>query len=51
MENLYEKINTEKNAVRRYAPDVLNIPDLLQIAYNAGKNGELFEMEWVENEY
>lgn len=27
MENLYEKINTEKNAVRRYAPDVLKIPE------------------------
>lgn len=35
----------------RNLSDVFNIPDLLQMAYNAGKNGELFEMEWVENEY
>ena len=27
MENLYEKINIEKNAVRRYAPEVLKIPE------------------------
>ena len=26
MENLYDKISTEKNAIKKYAPDVIEIP-------------------------
>lgn len=29
MENLHERITTEKNAVRKYAPDVLKVPEYI----------------------
>ena len=40
----------EDNNLSRSFSDVYNIPDLLQLAYEAGKNGELFNIEYIESD-
>lgn len=40
----------EDNSLGRDFSDIYNIPDLMKIAYEAGKNGEEFEIEYEETD-
>lgn len=48
--HFYDSDSPEDNNLGRNFSGIKSIPDLLQQAYNAGKNGEEFSIEEIEDE-
>lgn len=47
---LFKTGEPEDNSFNRNLSDVYNIPDALKLAYDAGKNGEEWVEEWIDDD-